>query len=597
MKKMEKVICLKYLTAVIYIALLPKVNSQNGGNTNVIRPDVTESITYYLDKSQDCNGNIQEVSNQVIITAPGGANGNSVPSSCTITLRSATLKPTIFQLNIQTVVLECSMNFYIFDGTEEQTTLKSYSCHTKLTVPIQLVTTGNTVSFRLIRPSTGSARYDIRIIAQTINDPTSGGGGGIDHGVLDPDKSYLRKFSTDTIIILISVAYLVAILICIIILIVRCVRSSREEKKYSERPLAYNNYGLTPATSVNSSVMSVYATKPSSDIKSIGRNKSFRSRMANSTEDTDSVFEAMQSNMKAQLNAPSSYSSSYNNPSYQRTPPTKRMSGRRTAFQNEASAAVRTSRGHRRNHETAVKEVNKPVESVKSSVSQQIQTDLYDDDDGGEVTSEVELASTGMNTDPEMTDHGIQCEVETSDDIINSDEVNAISKQAFEYLKQHKHLQSPSLSHPHGTVSDDEMGQKYEHNRYYYPAQQGLHGSPAMHRFAHPMEQYGSPEPHTLHFDPALRQTNITPPSYMLRANGYGPQRGPKPPVLTDLEDRYIPVYSYLVNRGYKIPESDKNASGSSATGTSHHSDLRMVQTDDSDFSANLDSGVELMKR
>ncbi|XP_052823891.1 uncharacterized protein LOC106871060 isoform X2 [Octopus bimaculoides] len=594
MRKMEKVICLKYLIVVICITLLPKVNSQNGVNTNVIRPDVSESVTYYLDKSQDCNGNIQEVSNQVIITAPGGANGNSVPLSCTITLRTFTVKPTIFQLNIQTVDLECSMNFYIFDGTEEQSQLESYSCYTKLTAPVQRVTTGNTVSFRLTRQSDGSARYAVRIIAQTITDPLAGGGGGIDHGVLDPDKSYLRKFSTDTIIILISVAYLVAILICIIILVVRCVRSSREEKKSSERPLAYNNYGLTPATSVNSSVMNVYDTKPSSDIKSMGRNKSFKSRMAYSTEDTDSVFEAMQSNMKAQLNATSSHSSSYNNPSYQRTPPTKRLSGRRTAFQNDTSAAVPTSRGHRRNHETALKEVNKPIESVKSSVSQQIHTDVYDDD--GDVTSEVELASTGMNTDPEMTDHGIQCEVETSDDITNSDEINAISKQAFAYLKQHKHLQSPSLSHPHGTVSDDEMGQKYDHNRYYYPSH-GLHGSPAMHRYAQPTEQYGSPEPHTHHFDPALRQTNITPPSYMRRTNGYGPQKGPKPPVLTDLDDRYIPIYSYLVNRGYKIPESDKNASGSSGTGTSHHSDLRMVQTDDSDFSANLDSGVELMRR
>lgn len=301
--------------------------------------------------------------------------------------------------------------------------------------------------------------------------------------------------------------------------------------------------------------------------------------------------------MKAQLNASSSHSSSYNNPSYQRTPPTKRLSGRRAAFVNNTSAAAAsTSRDHKRNHETAVKEVHKPTESVKSSVSQEIQTDLFDNDDSGDVMSEVELASTGMNTDPEMTDHGIQCEVETSDDIANSDEINAISKQAFEYLKQHKHSQSPSLPHPHGTVSDDEMGQRYEQNRHYYPSQ-GLHGSPAMRHYAHPMEQYGSPEPHVLYYDPALRQMNATPPSYMMRANGYRPQKGPKPPVLTDLDDQYIPVYSYLVNRGYKIPESEKNASGSSATEISHHSDLRMIQTDDSDFSANLDSGVELMKR
>ncbi|GAB1598735.1 uncharacterized protein LOC115211971 [Argonauta hians] len=581
MVKMGMRICQMYFT--ILICIIPFcIHGQDSGNSNVLRPDVIKSGTFYLDKSQDCNGNVFEVTEQVIITAPSTSVGINVPLTCTISLHSATLKSSIFQITVQTVKVDCQMNFYIFDGSETNAILKSYSCLDSVRSPVQLVTTSDTVSFRLTRQSALSSGQ-IRIIIETVDDPLSGGGGGIIHKTLDPDMSYNQKFSTNIIMILMSVAYIIAILICIIILIVRYVRSSRDEKKWSARPLAYNNYGLTPASSENMSTMNAYSTNSYPDYKS--KNRSFKTRIANSTEDTDSVFDEMRLNMKSQLKY-SSQSSSYNNPSFQRTPTsTKRMSGRR-----RGSTANPPSNTHRRNQENKVKRMQEqPREVPRSSATQEVPRSSVSQEVQTEEDNRVELATVGLNTDPEMTDHGIQCEVDTSDDIANSEEINAISKQAFEYLKQHKNLHSPSLL-PHGLASDDEIDRKSESNRRYYHSKYIRDSPDTYHR-----DQYGSPEPHIFYTDPALRHTNITPPSYMASVNGA--QKPSRPMAMTDIDNRYIPVYSYLVNRGYKMDDRDKNGSGSSATGTSHHSDMRMVHTDDSDFSANLDSGVELMRR
>ena len=56
------------------------------------------------------------------------------------------------------------------------------------------------------------------------------------------------------------------------------------------------------------------------------------------------------------------------------------------------------------------------------------------------------------------------------------------------------------------------------------------------------------------------------------------------------------PIYSYLVNRGYQ-PLDGRQSPVSTATGGSNISGDRNLQVEDSDFSANLDSGVELLKR
>ena len=56
------------------------------------------------------------------------------------------------------------------------------------------------------------------------------------------------------------------------------------------------------------------------------------------------------------------------------------------------------------------------------------------------------------------------------------------------------------------------------------------------------------------------------------------------------------PIYSYLVNRGYH-PVEGRQSPVSTSTGATNLSGDRNMLIEDSDFSANLDSGVEFMKR
>ena len=62
----------------------------------------------------------------------------------------------------------------------------------------------------------------------------------------------------------------------------------------------------------------------------------------------------------------------------------------------------------------------------------------------------------------------------------------------------------------------------------------------------------------------------------------------------TDINVDNPPVFSYLVQRGYKPVDVDHHSQVSSATNHSHRSDLRM---EDSDQGHNLGSGVDFMKR
>ena len=57
-----------------------------------------------------------------------------------------------------------------------------------------------------------------------------------------------------------------------------------------------------------------------------------------------------------------------------------------------------------------------------------------------------------------------------------------------------------------------------------------------------------------------------------------------------------IPVYSYLVNRGYQ-PIEGRHSPVSTSTGASNLSSDRNVLGEESDYSANIGAGVEVLRR
>ena len=72
------------------------------------------------------------------------------------------------------------------------------------------------------------------------------------------------------------------------------------------------------------------------------------------------------------------------------------------------------------------------------------------------------------------------------------------------------------------------------------------------------------------------------------------PQHTTQAPRQPDINTGNQPMYSYLVQRGYKPVDTDHHSQVSSATNRSHGSDLRL---EDSDQGHNLGSGVDFMKR
>lgn len=141
---------------------------------------------------------------------------------------------------------------------------------------------------------------------------------------------------------------------------------------------------------------------------------------------------------------------------------------------------------------------------------------------------------------------------------------------------------------PQGQPNYPQGQPHYPSQGQYPPAQQPNHSHPNSYHqanFTVPLQQTGGPQGSQF---PAQTQ----PQSHRNRDQTHKSnrdQKGQMPP-------GNPPVYSYLVNRGYK-PIDGRYSPVSTSTGASNLSGDRNLLNEDSDFSANLGSGVELMKR
>ncbi|XP_045164390.1 uncharacterized protein LOC123528612 isoform X1 [Mercenaria mercenaria] len=174
------------------------------------------------------------------------------------------------------------------------------------------------------------------------------------------------------------------------------------------------------------------------------------------------------------------------------------------------------------------------------------------------------------------------------------------------YVPQGVHQPQPRYGYP-GQPQPYPQGQpQYPQGQSQYPQ-----GQPR-----YPQGQPQFPQGHLPH----VQQPNPSQPNAYHQANftvplqQSGTQAGPQYPAQTQPQssrnrDRKSnrdpkgqvppsnpPVYSYLVNRGYK-PIDGRYSPVSTSTGASNLSGDRNLLNEDSDFSANLGSGVELMKR
>lgn len=107
--------------------------------------------------------------------------------------------------------------------------------------------------------------------------------------------------------------------------------------------------------------------------------------------------------------------------------------------------------------------------------------------------------------------------------------------------------------------------------------------------FTVPINQPGAQFPSQ---GPPPRTQYNAPPQNRQPGQGHRPNNKPS----MSHQPNNPPIYSYLVNRGYQPIEGRQSPVSTSTGGTNLSGDRNML-VEDSDFSANLDSGVELLKR
>lgn len=143
--------------------------------------------------------------------------------------------------------------------------------------------------------------------------------------------------------------------------------------------------------------------------------------------------------------------------------------------------------------------------------------------------------------------------------------------------------------YPLGQPSQYPQGQSQYPQGQFTPANQPRTSQPSSYHqanFSVPLQQQGAPTvPRYPTQDQPQRHRDRKNQSHKSNRDHQGQVQPSNPP-----------VYSYLVNRGYK-PVDGRYSPVSTSTGASNLSGDRHLLNEDSDFSANLGSGVELMKR
>lgn len=238
----------------------------------------------------------------------------------------------------------------------------------------------------------------------------------------------------------------------------------------------------------------------------------------------------------------------------------------------------------------------------------------YDDSPRAEVNHSKQMTTTGTDPGSEEEEEsevsGEDTEVETDQEESDQEpqHVKTTSQPPpappvpqTEFLQESAPIQPQAQAHPVAMpIQPGVMAQGYPQNQL-PPRLPQFTGSQPMYRgnFAPPTYNQvlmGEGMP-VLPVRPALNQ--MQPVRYPV-ASGYIGQPFHPPPQESHLPPRPLvmnqnnPMYSYIVQRGYT--PHDGRHSPLSSSNASNLSDHR-IQTDESDFGVNLDSGVELMKR
>ncbi|KAK6994142.1 apoptotic chromatin condensation inducer in the nucleus-like isoform X1 [Biomphalaria glabrata] len=539
----------------------------SGSNTNNV---------FYFDSRSDCNSGVRNLfgSQATIIGSNASAHSNGV-TTCTITLKSeGTFDGTILDINVEAMyILDCLTQVSIYDGDGAKILLNSYDCRSSQNANRrQFVTSGNVATFIMTRPNPNSYNFDVKITVNPISSGLIVPTGSI--GLVD-----FTKFPQEGIVGMIAGFYVFVILLCIAIIFYMARTFKGANQKWETHELANVRTGINFDSKsqlnkpIQISTLEGLKNRPMGSQYSRTTQPTLR-KSAPPSEDGDSgVYYNEETFQKAQLMkrekeaknrfvANTAFNGQEDRPDNFREKiivPSKHKSGnRRPPSYDEV---VSDSASERSSDE----ESDASAPPRKRSASSEEESDRSSARSRSSERSSVRSSERSRSTARTRSTRFPSPSDTESEEEGHSDDSSS-RRQARAYRRKPKKHSEPKRHQPPRQVKQQQLP----------PQMQQPYMQPPIYG-AYPPGQYvpimTAPPP----FQPI--PSGYPPPSYTVQ-----PQNtlAPQP---TD-----IPVYSYLVQRGYK-PVDDLNVSHSSTD--SHRSRGRRLEEPD----LRLESGVEYMKR
>lgn len=530
-------------------------------NNNPIIPG-----SFYMDSSADCNGPVREIYGQSVRVIGHGAIQEQLgPQSCSLILRSqANFEQTHLRLQIVAATIkDCNVRFTLYDGDPGQGTLQGYDCGS-VNKPNQrdFVTTGDTVSFILERRDSTNTLYDIEVFVTPIvsgDKPGPENNNGEDWGL------FREKLHNDAAIGIVGAVFLVGIiLVCLGIFLCYC--------RYKGMNKPWEQHQLSTFRPTNS----IYETKSKFSEVSSGvhpNNASVAARsqvaseprhrveparhMARPSEDEDSVFDDSSD-----------------------VPPKKQLMEQDRRWERERERARRERERLRQHGRSFASQNNSYVQA----------DDDHPQDTFVERIIEPRVKSQRRHKPPTYDEAVHETETEKSD-LSESEEEQSSSKEEEESQEEEEESEEqseeeededdgPPVARPK-PVSRNAPQQPMSQPQQVAMPPPGMQPYPGYPPMGYPV---GYPMP------PGQFVPIMTAPGQPFMGPGHAPPRyqGERPPAQSAIRPTDPPVYSYLVQRGYRPLDLDHPSSANTSRSQGSLEEL------DRNAAA---SGVEYMKR
>uniref|UniRef100_A0A2C9KKE3 CUB domain-containing protein n=1 Tax=Biomphalaria glabrata TaxID=6526 RepID=A0A2C9KKE3_BIOGL len=535
------------------------------------------SNLFFFDRKSDCNGPIRNLYGlQGTIRGSDLASQLLGPKECMIRLKSeGQFDGIVLDIEVKAMnILDCLTTVTIYDGDGKQNILMSYDCRSGESLnKRRFYSSGNTATFVMNRENVNSYSFDIEIIVLPVRasqDPNYEN----NYGKENPYA--FDKFPQEYIVGMLSGFYLFVVVVCLVVIFRTCFQFRVLNKKWETQQLA--TLKASSAYDVRSQMTSPSQMTSIDQIKSHGPSSQYSrgttqptARKAPPSEDGDSgVYYNDDINQKRRLVNEQRVNAKPTNSVYSEPEEAPE------SFREKIIIPTKHKGKNRRqppSYDEAVSDQSSDEGSQASSNSSLPRKRPPSSDEERSVKSKSsEWSKSTTRTRSTRTASSSETESEES-----HSEASSSGHQARAQRKKPKKQSEPKRS---------QQPPPQKQTRQHMPLPQ-MQQPPRMQQpFVRPPPMYSA-------YPPGQYVPIMSGPQFQPVPGAYPPPRYPVQPQPSrglQVEPTDAPVYSYLVQRGYKPIDP---ASISQNSSDSHRSGGRRLEESD----LRLDSGVEYMKR